>query len=255
MNAELRKISNWLLKNKLSINTSKTTYMITTNQKINHCFKIYVQGKELSETKDAKYLGLVIDNKLTWNKHTNNVRNRLASGCWALHKMKRILSQDSLKMVYFGLIYQTLQYCISCWGGAAPCHLKPLDVLNKRAIRTICGAHRNEHTTPLFHKLGILKLNDLYVWQIGKIMHKISNSSWNGTYDFTKVNDVHKYPTRFSQQNNYHRGTMELKMTDRALTIAGPDIWSKIPAEIKSLPFNSFKKSYKKYLIEKYKTS
>ena len=157
-------------------------------------------------------------------------------------------------MVYFGLIYQPLQYCISCWGGAAPCNLEPLNVLNRRAIRIVCNAPRNEHTPPLFHELNILNFNDIYVMQIGKIMHKIFNNSWSGTYNFVKVSEVHSYQTRYSKKQNYYQESTELKRTDRALIIVGPK-YGQIPDHIKSLPFHAFKLVYKKYLINNYLTA
>ena len=91
--------------------------------------------------------------------------------------------------------------------------------------------------------------------QIGKIMHKIFNNSWSGTYNFVKVSEVHSYQTRYSKKQNYYQESTELKRTDRALTIVGPKIWSQIPDHIKSLPFHAFKLVYKKYLINNYLTA
>ena len=192
---------------------------------------------------------------MTWKAHLQKVKSKIASGCWALYRLKNYVNQHTLRMVYFGLIYSNLKYCISCWGHTSQCHLQPLNVLNKRAIRTICNTTRNAHTTPLFADLKILKLEDLFSYQIGIIMHQISSKTFKGSYCIQSVKDIHNYSTRFSTNSNYYRQSINLKSTDRALSIIGPKIWSQIPVEIKTLQINEFKIAYRQFLVDKYKQS
>ena len=86
-----------------------------------------------------------------------------------------------MKTIYYGLIYQRLQYCISCWGGVAPTNLKKLAVLQKRAVRIITGSHWQTASSPLFKTLGLLKLNEIYKLQLAKKMYRINNDTWLGT--------------------------------------------------------------------------
>ena len=252
VNEELDKILNWLNTNKLTINLSKTTYMIFCKKRRTYKFKIVIGNQEISQHKETKYLGVLIDEKLTWKNHLQKVRGKLASGCWALHRLKNYVNRQTLMMVYFGLIYQTLQYCVSCWGSASQCHLEPLNVLHRRAIRTICGVPRDAPTTPLFFELKTLKLKDIYSFQIAKIMHQIINKNYKGKYDLTLVQDIHNYPTRFAKASNYYQRPTNLKSCEKALSIVGPKVWLQVPPDIKNLPFNSFKVRYKKFLIDKY---
>ena len=252
VNEEMNKFLNYLNINKLTINKDKTTYMITSKQKFTHKFEIKVGNQVLSQHKESKYLGVIIDDKLTWKSHLQKARGKLASGCWALYRLKNYVNRKTLRMVYFGLIYQTLQYCISCWGFASQCYLEPLNVLNRRAIRTICNAPREAPTTPLFFELGILKLKDIYTFQIAKIMHQISRNNYKGNYNILSVKEVHKYPTRFAESFNYYQKSTNLKLTDKALSIVGPKIWSQVPSNMKTLPFNIFKIAYKKFLLDQY---
>ena len=252
VNEEMKKFLNYLNINKLTINKDKTTYMITSKHKLTHKFEIKVGSQLLSQHKESKYLGVIIDDKLTWKSHLQKARGKLASGCWALYRLKNYVNRQTLRMVYFGIIYQTLQYCISCWGFASQCYLEPLNVLNRRAIRTICNAPREAPTTPLFFELKILKLKDIYTFQIAKIMHQISRNNYKGNYNILPVKEVHKYPTRFAESFNYYQKSTNLKLTDKALSIVGPKIWSQVPSNMKTLPFTIFKIAYKKFLLDQY---
>ena len=158
INKEMDKVLTWLNVNKLTINLDKTSYMIVTNKKINYNFNINFGNQLISRCTQANYLGVIIDEKLTWKYHIQTVKRKLASGCWALYKLRPFVNQATLRKVYFSLIYSVLQYCISCWGHTSKCYLEPLNVLNRRALRIICNVPWNTHTTPLFHKLNILKL-------------------------------------------------------------------------------------------------
>ena len=116
INKEMDKVLTWFNVNKLTINLDKTSYMIVTNKKINYNFNINFGNQLISKCTQAKYLGVIIDEKLTWKYHTQTVKRKLASGCWALYKLRPFVNEATLRKVYFSLIYSILQYCISCWG-------------------------------------------------------------------------------------------------------------------------------------------
>ena len=252
VNEEMNKVLDWLNTNKQKLNLSKTVYMIVSKKSLKHKFKIKIGNQEISRQRESRYLGVIIDDRLTWKSHLKKIKSKLASGCWALYRLKNFVNRNTLRMVYCGLIYQTLQYCISCWGFASQCHLEPLNVLNRRAIRTIYNVPWDAHTTPLFYDLKILKLKDMYTFQIAKIMHQYSSNSYKGKYNITSVKNVHNYPTRFAESLNFYEQPSTLKSTNRALSVAGPKVWAQIPKEIKTLPFNTFKVVYKNFLLEKY---
>ena len=126
VNRELNKVFDWLNSNKLSLNLKKNTYLIITNRKINHTFNIKIGDYSLTQSSEVKYLGVILDEKLSWKPHLQFLRSKVASGCWALNKIKQYVNMTSMKTVYYGLVYQRLQYCISCWGGVAPSNLLSL---------------------------------------------------------------------------------------------------------------------------------
>jgi len=88
VNKELNNIDNWLKHNKLSLNYSKTQYMLITKQKIPLDFdmNISINNHIISKVDNLKYLGVLLDNKLTWNSHIAQVKKQISQVCGALYK-------------------------------------------------------------------------------------------------------------------------------------------------------------------------
>ena len=116
-----------------------------------------------------------------------------------------------------------------------------LSICHVRDIRT--------HTTPLFLKLNLLKLEDIYKLQISKIMHKINNNSWFGNFNLIRTENIHQYNTR-SNSCNYFVSSNNL--SPKSIYKVGPRVWRKIPKELKLLNFSLFKKYLIKHLLSFY---
>ena len=76
MNEELIEVSNWFKANKLSLNAAKTNLMfIGTQHQLNNISdcNIFLDGCKLTRVQDAKFLGITLDENLTWRSHINTV--------------------------------------------------------------------------------------------------------------------------------------------------------------------------------------
>ena len=92
INCELAKISDWLSANRLSLNVAKSKLLYFTNKNRNALKDIVIKinGESLNEVDSAKYLGVYMDNKLSWNVHTNNIKLRLSKGISMLAKIRHL---------------------------------------------------------------------------------------------------------------------------------------------------------------------
>ena len=87
-NDELIKISKWLYMNKLSINTSKTNFMMFTNKNIDiDQITIKLAGSEIKYVSSLNFLGITIDNKLTWKNHIDIICNKASKNIGILYKL------------------------------------------------------------------------------------------------------------------------------------------------------------------------
>ena len=174
MNSELDILSDWFKANKLSLNAKKTNYMIFKKQRnlqINTNIDILIDSTILEKSNTVKFLGIYIDDKLTWQDHIEHCRKKMSSGVYALNATKHLLSQSNLKIIYYSLIHPYLTYGILLWGNAYKKHIQKVLILQKKAIRSITNSTYNEHTAPLYKQLMIPILNDIYKIQLGKLIY------------------------------------------------------------------------------------
>ena len=139
VNEEIQNISNWMCLNKLSINLAKTEYMVISNRKIDQPFKLTTEENQITQKSSMRYLGVVIDDKLSWKQNLKEKRTKIFKGSWATCRMKNYVDYNTSHSVYSTIIYPHLQYCISSWGNASQLALQPLMTLQKRCIRILTG--------------------------------------------------------------------------------------------------------------------
>jgi hypothetical protein len=74
------------------------------------------EQKDISSSKETKFLGLIIDEILSWNQHIEQIATKLCSACYALRNLKHIVPQSTLRTKYYAYTHSTLSYGIIVWG-------------------------------------------------------------------------------------------------------------------------------------------
>ena len=126
----------------------------------------------LSYFKEVNFLGVILDEHLTWKSHIHNVARKVSKAVGIIYKSSFCLDNSSLRILYFSLIYPYLFYCVSVWASTYPSNLRRLITLQKHVIRIISRTAFDAHTDPLFKNLKILNLESIYKLQIGKFMYQ-----------------------------------------------------------------------------------
>ena len=142
VNKEPMNVSRWLEINKLTLNISKTKYMLVTNKNKpqNEEFQIKVVSTKIENCTHYKYLGVLLDEKLSWKPHVEHICNKISKVCGIFSKLRHATSFHLLKQVYHALVASHLQYCNLAWGNAAESVLSPLKKIQNRIIRIISFA-------------------------------------------------------------------------------------------------------------------
>ena len=112
------------------------------------------------------------------------------------------LSYQSL--LFFNLSF--LIYGIIVWGNTYPTTLQPLYISQKKVLRIITFSRFDEHSTPLFKLLNIIKLCDLVQLHSSIFMFKFHNNLLPSYFDafFTEIGNIHKYDTRAAANRSYY---------------------------------------------------
>ena len=108
VNLELCNITAWIRANKLSLNKKKTNFMIFSNTITTLPGDISFNGVLIERVTSTKFLGLHIDEKLNWKIHINHLCKLLSKNTGVIHKLKSVLPQNILFMLYSTLILPIL---------------------------------------------------------------------------------------------------------------------------------------------------
>lgn len=169
INCDIQHIKDWCDCNLLSFNVSKTNIM-----HFNYCMPepVILNNNEITCSDVYKFLGILIDKNLTFKHHITNLLGKLSSGCYALSIVSKNLDFATARMAYFALIESHLRYGIVFWGCAGQGLFNSVFVLQKRAVRRMCGVHSRESCKPLFKKHRLLTLPSLFILETSCLLHK-----------------------------------------------------------------------------------
>ena len=143
-----------------------------------------------------KYLGVHVDNKLSWKTYINNF-------CFKLSKVSGII----FKLRHFApistMFLSHIQYSLLNWGRTAKSHLDKLSTLQNKILRACLFRPLHSPTNYLYSKSRVLKLEDMIKMEKAKFMFKYNNKMLPISFDnyFLKLEKVHKYNIRQKIRN------------------------------------------------------
>lgn len=218
------KIINYLTNNGLILNASKTFYMqfLPKNITLNYDLLLKVQNKTIQSTNTIKFLGLNIDQKLTWAPHINEICSKLSTTCYIIKQLRDTVTSDILKLLYYGLVHSVLQYGLIFWGSSS--HLNKAFIVQKKILRCMSKSHPLSSCKPLFKMYGILTLPSLYIYLL--LLYIIENK-----HLFIKNKEVHSYHTR--REENIYQPYSRLSIGQHSPEYMGIKCLNKINSVIK----------------------
>ena len=164
VNEKLAKVKDYFDANGLSINTDKTTYLhfVPKNHKRTK-LDIKFGNKNLKESDEIVFLGITLDNKLSFNSQFKKIYNKMKKGLNGLTMSSNILDYRLKMNIYHSLIHSHLNYCAPIWiPNITKKQTKMLQTLQKRAIRIIFNLKYNSHTSKYFQISKITKVENIY---------------------------------------------------------------------------------------------
>lgn len=250
VNEDLEILHDWFKANKLSLNVSKTHYMLFSNKKLKPSDQSLYMGKEKIEKKNhVKFLGLYIDDNLNWSEQINSCKLKLSSALYILNKIKHHVNIDCLKTVYYSLVYSQLTYGIILWGAAYDVHINKLVIMQKKIVRCMAKANYREHSQPLFQELNLLNLGNIYTIEVAKFMYKYVQKELPKIFldIYASSNLIHAHNTR--QVEHFRPTINRLNTSLRSILYKGPIIWNSLPVDIRqATSLNIFVSRVKKHL-------
>jgi len=254
MNSELGKLSKWFKANKLSLNISKTKFMLFTRRKNVHPdFKLYIDNREIDRVESMKFLGVLIDEHINWKEHIRLICIKLARSIGVINRLKRFLPFKILKQLYCCLFLSHIQYCILIWGKNSQTVIHPICILQKRIIRVITNSDYRAHTSQLFRNLGLLKYEDILNYKTAIFMYKLEHNDMPDAFSNFIPKNQQRQSYRLRNRGDYSIERSSSKLKSNSLKVFGAKLWNTLPQILRTKKSKySFKFNYKKLLIERY---
>lgn len=198
---DLNAISNWLIANKLTLNTEKTNYMLIkpgSPVPTNINFSLIIGNKTLNRVTSFKYLGITIQENLKWNAHIDSISRKVIGFSSVMKRLGNQINHNTKISVYYSMIHSHYSYLSPIWGTTANANdISSLQIAQNEAIRKIFAyeyLRENISTENIRKKYEILNVRQLIKYNNVLMIHKIQNDEMKSNY---RVNNssIHRYPT------------------------------------------------------------
>lgn len=258
VNEELAKVKEWCDINKLSINIKKTNFMIIKSPRKKEIGNINIKltnkdgtTNSLEKKDHIKYLGVFIDDKLSWKYHVAYVCSRIARNIGIFYKLRHYMSLSQLKQLYYSLIYPYISYAILAWGSAYKTQIKKVQIKQNTVIRimffAITYGQNTERALPLMNLLNMLSVNHIYKLQAFKFAHHWHKNELPEIFDtyFQYASDVHSYSTRYATKKNFYKPRTRTNIGKQSVSSILVDLWKELPCHLKNITNFTFTKKVK----------
>lgn len=175
---------NWVRANELALNIKKTNYMIFTRSRSPNleAFNPKINNIPIERKTVARFLGVLVDEKLTWTNHIAALRLKMARYVGIIYKLKNVLPLTARLTIYNSLVQSHLNFCSLVWGTSCKSNIEKLFTTQKKAIRGVTPGYINyyykegrlpTHTKTFFTKHGILTVHNIILKNIMSFLNAI----------------------------------------------------------------------------------
>lgn len=190
---------------------------------------------------DVKFLGVYMDECLSWKPHCTQLISKLSSITYIFLNLRVVLHQHQLISVYYAQVESRLRYGVCLWGNSAMAN--DVFTAQKRILRCIGNIPKTHTCRNIFCEYKILTLTCLYILEIS--VYVFSNK---GNFQLNK--DIHDVNTR--QKDLMHVPLAKYKIAHNSPSHIGTRIFNHLPDYIKSSKnVNLFKNKLRLFLLER----
>ena len=218
---------------------------------------MFIHDNILKYKEHTNYLGLILDDKLTWKEHNNELNKKLVKYTGIFAKLRHILPMKCRTILYDAFIFSRLNYGVELYANNnTQGQLNTLMITQNKILKILQFKKRNAKTNELYKEFQVLKLQDLHIFNTCCLVHKVINNreilpqAINTL--FTQNRQVHDHDTR--QKEELHPHIINTKSFGaKTISHQGRIFWNQLPQNIKDeKSFKVFKQKLKAHLLSTY---
>lgn len=247
-------VSDWMSKNKLKLNDSKTEFMIIGNKRQTKKMQyssINVGDECINASSSVRDLGVIIDHELKLKEHVHQIVKKSYSLIRWIKSIREYLTISATKSLVHAIIVSRLDYCNSLLFGISETLLDELQRVQNAAARLILGLRKRDHISGALKSLHWLPIRHRIKYKLAVITYKVLNT---GSPSYLRELLTVKEAPRTLRSNR--RLLLEVPRTklktagDRAFQTSAPTVWNSLPEHLKNCKsVELFKKQLKTHLF------
>lgn len=248
INEDLKRLSNWFEMNKLKLNIEKTKCMVLNANLDND---ILIDNVAIDIVDEIKYLGLIIDNKLSFKSHLNYICKKIGKKLYFFSIIRKNLSVMSAIKIFNVMLKPHFEYCASILFTFNAEMMNRLQKLQNRGMRTILKLNRYTSKTFMLEALKWMSVSQKIKMSVLILVYKIKNKMLPTylTNRLVYVDDIHHHYLR--NKSNFRLNFFCNNKTQNMLMYNGLKLYNELPNSLKfEQNFKKFKKALIKYVKE-----
>ena len=179
LNCDLKKISDWLKANRLSLNVKKSKLILFRKKQSNfdrYSISIKLDGCKLVTSDNVQYLGVYIDNFVSWDFHITLLSNKLSRANGIISKLRHFTTKETILSLYYAIFYSHMTYGCLIWSLTTTKNIDSITILQKKCLHILNFAPINSHTNYLFFSDKVIKFTDVIKMEQLKLVFQFNHN-------------------------------------------------------------------------------
>ena len=245
----------WFTANKMTLNTDKSTFTIFKSSKNyipNLPDSIEFLNYEIKRSSSIKFLGLTIDENLTWNQHIDELCCKLKSLFHIFYNIREYLSKKEIQAIYYALVYSRIKYGINIYGQAGITKIKKIQTLQNQLLKVLSEKKYRYPTLKLHKELDLLVFEDLAKQELLTFVHNYFSNCLPPVFDNYFDRFDHPHETR-NGPNTIIIKRHSTEIAAASVLVKGAKLWNDLDISYKTLTKrNNFRAHFKSETLKLY---
>lgn len=245
INEDIRMLTNYFETNRLTINMNKSQAVIFGNGTSDH-IKNILQSNGIALLDEIKYLGILIDNKLSFENFGSTIRSKLNQAIGAISVLRKKILTGSLLKFYFSHFQSHLMYGTFLLLRLSIVDLNQLQIQQNKILKMIYGLPFTTPTEEIFtiHAPNILPIMGTVFYVVCTMVHKSLNKNDGTLFNVEKLQSARQLILKGK--------CFKLTTKKNDIETIGPSLFNCLPNEIRVIKSSvTFKVRLKKFLLGK----
>ena len=236
LNRDLDTLDKWSKQWLVSFNIKKTKAMNISLKCNKSNPNLIFQNESLHIDDNHKHLGIMLDNRLSWNTHIQSIANRAMKHIDVMKRLRWKLDRNTLEIIYKSYVRPVMEYGCVIWNNCSNENVEILENIQLEAARIVTGAIRNTWHDNLYEETGWEKLSDRRKRQNLLLFHKMfygTAPTYLQELVPSFVGENNPYSTRYA--NNLSGIDSRLKLYEKSFLPSVVEEWNVLPPAIRNI--------------------